>query len=135
MDFYNVRKFHNILPFLLYNLKVRLASQFGSIPCERLCSRIATGSPRAQVQLPFYPPSLHNRFYRQYQHSSLLRLLVLSVDGLIILFMVSQLLLHTAFLTLSVKNSGCSLTCSFMSFLFLPSKSILTFSSLLRTVT
>ena len=47
----------------------------------------------------------------------------------------SMNLLHTALLTLSVKNSGCSLTCSFMSFLFLPSKSILIFSSLLRTET
>ena len=33
-------------------------------PCEEFCSRITAGRPRAQVQLPFYPPSLHNRAYR-----------------------------------------------------------------------
>ena len=36
MDFYNVRKFHNILSFLRYNLKMRLTSQSGSMSMRRI---------------------------------------------------------------------------------------------------
>ena len=44
MDFYNVRKFHNILSFLRYNLKMRLTSQSGSMSTQKEPSSIRSHS-------------------------------------------------------------------------------------------